>query len=120
MARNAFAINCIFYKYKNITMLYNHLALQLSTFYKNELMFSCFCLCRYPNVPLKERVKTAQNWYHGFCKKWTLLKWKTKYVNHLLLLGKASYIFLGNTETFSLIVFPCSAPDVRVSVFFHI
>uniref|UniRef100_A0A3B5M5K1 Secreted protein n=1 Tax=Xiphophorus couchianus TaxID=32473 RepID=A0A3B5M5K1_9TELE len=92
MARNAFEINCIFYKYRNRTMLYNHLALQLSTFYKNELMFSCFCLCRYPNVPLKERVKTAQNWYHGFCKKWTLLKWKTKLLPWLQLDGNVLYL----------------------------
>ncbi|MEQ2305867.1 hypothetical protein AMECASPLE_002354 [Ameca splendens] len=32
----------------------------------------------YPNIPLKVRVKTAQNWYNGVCKRWILLKWKTK------------------------------------------
>uniref|UniRef100_A0A3Q2Q6R0 F-box and WD repeat domain containing 4 n=1 Tax=Fundulus heteroclitus TaxID=8078 RepID=A0A3Q2Q6R0_FUNHE len=32
----------------------------------------------YPNIPLKERVRTAQNWYKGVCKRWILLRWKTK------------------------------------------
>ncbi|XP_038124461.1 F-box/WD repeat-containing protein 4 [Cyprinodon tularosa] len=32
----------------------------------------------YPGIPLKQRVKTAQNWYNGVCKRWILLKWKTK------------------------------------------
>uniref|UniRef100_A0A3B3VP21 F-box and WD repeat domain containing 4 n=1 Tax=Poecilia latipinna TaxID=48699 RepID=A0A3B3VP21_9TELE len=46
----------------------------------------------YPNIPLKERVKTAQNWYHGFCKKWTLLKWKTKLLPWLQLDGDVLYL----------------------------
>ncbi|KAM9364596.1 F-box/WD repeat-containing protein 4 isoform 2-T2 [Pholidichthys leucotaenia] len=31
----------------------------------------------YPHVPLKERVKIAQNWRDGVCRKAILLKWKT-------------------------------------------
>lgn len=36
------------------------------------------CLCRYGHIPLKKRVKIAQNWYDGICKRATPLKWKTK------------------------------------------
>lgn len=32
----------------------------------------------YPHIPLKERVRTAQNWYDGVCRRDILLKWKTK------------------------------------------
>ncbi|XP_020493903.2 F-box/WD repeat-containing protein 4 [Labrus bergylta] len=32
----------------------------------------------YPHIPLKERVKVAQNWCDGVCKKTIPLKWKTK------------------------------------------
>ncbi|XP_058506757.1 F-box/WD repeat-containing protein 4 isoform X1 [Solea solea] len=32
----------------------------------------------YPHIPLKERVKIAQNWCDGVCRRATLLKWKTK------------------------------------------
>ncbi|XP_045912075.1 F-box/WD repeat-containing protein 4-like [Micropterus dolomieu] len=32
----------------------------------------------YPHIPLKERVKIAQNWYDGVCKGAVPLKWKTK------------------------------------------
>uniref|UniRef100_A0A3Q1I204 F-box domain-containing protein n=1 Tax=Anabas testudineus TaxID=64144 RepID=A0A3Q1I204_ANATE len=32
----------------------------------------------YPHIPLKERVKIAQNWCKGLCKRVVPLKWKTK------------------------------------------
>uniref|UniRef100_A0A3Q3JRN2 Uncharacterized protein n=1 Tax=Monopterus albus TaxID=43700 RepID=A0A3Q3JRN2_MONAL len=46
-------------------------------FYYN-LIFSITVFCRYPHIPLKERVRIAQNWCDGICKRAVLLKWRTK------------------------------------------
>ncbi|KAM6916548.1 F-box/WD repeat-containing protein 4 isoform 3-T3 [Xenentodon cancila] len=32
----------------------------------------------YPHIPLKERIRTAQNWYDGVCRRSIPLRWKTK------------------------------------------
>lgn len=49
--------------------------------YPCSLKFSkvnLYMLCRYGHIPLKKRVKIAQNWYDGICQRATPLKWKTK------------------------------------------
>ncbi|XP_041865605.1 F-box/WD repeat-containing protein 4 isoform X2 [Melanotaenia boesemani] len=53
---------------------------------------------RYPHIPLKERVRTAQNWFHGVCKKLVLLRWKIRLLpwlqldRDLLFLSQAAHI----------------------------
>ncbi|CAN9500141.1 unnamed protein product [Ophioblennius macclurei] len=54
----------------------------------------------YPHIPLKERVRTAQNWYDGVCRREILLKWKTKLLPWLQL----------DTDT----LFVSQAADIRV------
>lgn len=46
----------------------------------------------YPHIPLKERVKVAQNWYGGVCKRAILLKWKTKLLPWLQLDGDVLFL----------------------------
>ncbi|TNN86252.1 F-box/WD repeat-containing protein 4 [Liparis tanakae] len=46
----------------------------------------------YPSIPLKERVKIAQNWYDGVCKKAINLKWKTKLLPWLQLDGNVLFL----------------------------
>uniref|UniRef100_A0A3B3CXR1 F-box and WD repeat domain containing 4 n=1 Tax=Oryzias melastigma TaxID=30732 RepID=A0A3B3CXR1_ORYME len=46
----------------------------------------------YPHIPLKERVKTAQNWATGVCKKFIPLKWKTKLLPWLQLDGDVLFL----------------------------
>ncbi|XP_034537781.1 F-box/WD repeat-containing protein 4 [Notolabrus celidotus] len=46
----------------------------------------------YPHIPLKERVKVAQNWYDGVCKKAVPLKWKTKLLPWLQLDGDTVFL----------------------------
>lgn len=38
------------------------------------------CSCRYPLIRLKDRVKIAQNWCSGICRRRIPLRWKTKWV----------------------------------------
>ncbi|XP_029962726.1 F-box/WD repeat-containing protein 4 [Salarias fasciatus] len=46
----------------------------------------------YPHIPLKERVRTAQNWHDGVCRKEVLLKWKTKLLPWLQLDGDTLFV----------------------------
>ncbi|XP_008294382.1 F-box/WD repeat-containing protein 4 [Stegastes partitus] len=46
----------------------------------------------YPHVPLKERVKIAQNWFNGVCKRASPLKWKTKLLPWLQLDGDILFL----------------------------
>ncbi|CAG6018132.1 unnamed protein product [Menidia menidia] len=46
----------------------------------------------YPHIPLKERVKMAQNWYYGVCKRSTPLKWKIKLLPWLQLDGDILFL----------------------------
>ncbi|XP_061546799.1 F-box/WD repeat-containing protein 4 isoform X2 [Phycodurus eques] len=46
----------------------------------------------YPHILLKDRVKIAQNWYHGVCKRATPLKWKTKLLPWLQLDGDTLFL----------------------------
>ncbi|XP_078016782.1 F-box/WD repeat-containing protein 4 isoform X3 [Epinephelus lanceolatus] len=46
----------------------------------------------YPSIPLKERVKIAQNWYDGVCKRAIPLKWKTKLLPWLQLDGDTLFL----------------------------
>uniref|UniRef100_A0A8C7Z771 F-box and WD repeat domain containing 4 n=1 Tax=Oryzias sinensis TaxID=183150 RepID=A0A8C7Z771_9TELE len=46
----------------------------------------------YPHIPLKERVKTAQNWGNGACKRFIPLKWKTKLLPWLQLDGDVLFL----------------------------
>uniref|UniRef100_A0A3B4UXK4 F-box and WD repeat domain containing 4 n=1 Tax=Seriola dumerili TaxID=41447 RepID=A0A3B4UXK4_SERDU len=46
----------------------------------------------YPHIPLKERVKIAQNWRDGVCKRAILLKWKTKLLPWLQLDGDVLFL----------------------------
>nr|XP_040034146.1 F-box/WD repeat-containing protein 4 isoform X3 [Gasterosteus aculeatus aculeatus] len=46
----------------------------------------------YPSIPLKERVKIAQNWYDGVCKRAIPLKWKTKLLPWLQLDGNVLFL----------------------------
>lgn len=46
----------------------------------------------YPHIPLKERVKIAQNWYDGVYRKATPLKWKTKLLPWLQLDGNILFL----------------------------
>ncbi|XP_041644757.1 F-box/WD repeat-containing protein 4 [Cheilinus undulatus] len=46
----------------------------------------------YPHIPLKERVKVAQNWYGGVCRRAILLKWKTKLLPWLQLDGDILFL----------------------------
>ncbi|XP_039996006.1 F-box/WD repeat-containing protein 4 isoform X3 [Xiphias gladius] len=46
----------------------------------------------YPHIPLKERVKIAQNWCDGVCKRAILLKWKTKLLPWLQLDGDVLFL----------------------------
>uniref|UniRef100_A0A8P4GME3 F-box and WD repeat domain containing 4 n=1 Tax=Dicentrarchus labrax TaxID=13489 RepID=A0A8P4GME3_DICLA len=45
---------------------------------QTEEQCSCMSSMGYPHIPLKDRVKIAQNWYDGVCKRAIPLKWKTK------------------------------------------
>ncbi|CAJ1066566.1 F-box/WD repeat-containing protein 4 [Xyrichtys novacula] len=47
---------------------------------------------RYPYIPLKERVKIAQNWHDGVCKRAVPLKWKTKLLPWLQLDGEVLFL----------------------------
>lgn len=47
---------------------------------------------RYPHIPLKERVKTAQNWYDGVCKKDISIKWKINLLPWLQLDGNIMFL----------------------------
>ncbi|XP_047460063.1 F-box/WD repeat-containing protein 4 [Mugil cephalus] len=46
----------------------------------------------YPHIPLKERVKIAQNWCSGVCKRAIPLKWKTKLLPWLQLDGDVLFL----------------------------
>ncbi|XP_037126757.1 F-box/WD repeat-containing protein 4-like isoform X2 [Syngnathus acus] len=46
----------------------------------------------YPHILLKERVKIAQNWCHGVCKRTTPLKWKPKLLPWLQLDGDTLFL----------------------------
>ncbi|XP_028279034.1 F-box/WD repeat-containing protein 4 [Parambassis ranga] len=46
----------------------------------------------YPHIPLKERVRRAQNWCHGSCRKAVALKWKTKLMPWLQLDGDVLFL----------------------------
>ncbi|XP_035462248.1 F-box/WD repeat-containing protein 4 [Scophthalmus maximus] len=46
----------------------------------------------YPHIPLKERVKIAQNWYDGVCKRAIPLRWKTKLLPWLQLDGDVLFL----------------------------
>ncbi|KAM9848117.1 F-box/WD repeat-containing protein 4 [Aulostomus maculatus] len=46
----------------------------------------------YPHIPLKERVKVAQNWCEGVCKREIPLKWKTKLLPWLQLDGDVLFL----------------------------
>uniref|UniRef100_A0A8C6KJ81 F-box and WD repeat domain containing 4 n=1 Tax=Nothobranchius furzeri TaxID=105023 RepID=A0A8C6KJ81_NOTFU len=46
----------------------------------------------YPDIPLKERVRIAQNWFNGVCKSSLPLKWKTKLLPWLQLDMDVLYI----------------------------
>ncbi|KAM9345049.1 F-box/WD repeat-containing protein 4 [Symphorus nematophorus] len=46
----------------------------------------------YSHIPLKERVKIAQNWYAGVCKRAIPLKWKTKLLPWLQLDGNILFL----------------------------
>ncbi|KAM7408034.1 hypothetical protein PAMA_001946 [Pampus argenteus] len=46
----------------------------------------------YPHIPLKERVKIAQNWHDGVCKRVIPLKWKTKLLPWLQLDGDVLFL----------------------------
>ncbi|XP_059215848.1 F-box/WD repeat-containing protein 4 [Centropristis striata] len=46
----------------------------------------------YPFIPLKERVKIAQNWYYGVCRRAIPLKWKTKLLPWLQLEGNTLFL----------------------------
>ncbi|CAB1426268.1 unnamed protein product [Pleuronectes platessa] len=46
----------------------------------------------YPHIPLKERVKLAQNWCDGVCKRAIPLKWKTKLLPWLELDGDVLFL----------------------------
>ncbi|KAG7229902.1 hypothetical protein INR49_009620 [Caranx melampygus] len=46
----------------------------------------------YPHIPLKERVKIAQNWTDGVCKRAVPLKWKTKLLPWLQLDGDVLFL----------------------------
>ncbi|XP_056147923.1 F-box/WD repeat-containing protein 4 isoform X2 [Lampris incognitus] len=46
----------------------------------------------YPHIPLKERVKLAQNWYNGMCKISAALKWKVKLLPWLQLDGDILFL----------------------------
>ncbi|KAF7656774.1 hypothetical protein LDENG_00036180 [Lucifuga dentata] len=46
----------------------------------------------YPHIPLKERVKIAQNWYDGACKLSTPLSWKIKLLPWLQLDGNLLFL----------------------------
>ncbi|XP_054456244.1 F-box/WD repeat-containing protein 4 [Anoplopoma fimbria] len=46
----------------------------------------------YPSIQLKERVKVAQNWYDGVCKRAVTLKWKTKLLPWLQLDGDVLFL----------------------------
>ncbi|XP_076598932.1 F-box/WD repeat-containing protein 4 [Chaetodon auriga] len=46
----------------------------------------------YRHIPLKERVKIAQNWYDGVCKRAVPLKWKTKLLPWLQLDGDKLFL----------------------------
>ncbi|XP_071337758.1 F-box/WD repeat-containing protein 4 isoform X1 [Trachinotus anak] len=46
----------------------------------------------YPHIPLKERVKIAQNWSDGVCKRSIPLKWKTKLLPWLQLDGDVLFL----------------------------
>ncbi|XP_018549591.1 F-box/WD repeat-containing protein 4 isoform X2 [Lates calcarifer] len=46
----------------------------------------------YPHIPLKERVKIAQNWYNGVCKRAIPLKWKTQLLPWLQLEGDVLFL----------------------------
>lgn len=46
----------------------------------------------YPHIPLKERVKIAQNWYNGVCKRAIPLKWKTKLMPWLQVDGNVLFL----------------------------
>ncbi|XP_056903897.1 F-box/WD repeat-containing protein 4 [Takifugu flavidus] len=47
---------------------------------------------KYGHIPLKNRVRTAQNWYNGICKRATPLKWKTKLLPWLQLDGDTLFL----------------------------
>uniref|UniRef100_A0A668AIZ3 F-box and WD repeat domain containing 4 n=1 Tax=Myripristis murdjan TaxID=586833 RepID=A0A668AIZ3_9TELE len=46
----------------------------------------------YPHIPLKERVKIAQNWYNGVCKIAAPIKWKIKLLPWLQLDGEVLFL----------------------------
>ncbi|XP_019737758.1 F-box/WD repeat-containing protein 4 isoform X2 [Hippocampus comes] len=46
----------------------------------------------YPHILLKDRVKTAQNWCDGVCKRSTPLKWKTKLLPWIQLDGDTLFL----------------------------
>ncbi|XP_034040318.1 F-box/WD repeat-containing protein 4 [Thalassophryne amazonica] len=56
------------------------------------IWFTSSCRCRYPSIPLKERVKIAQNWYDGVCKRHIPLKWKMKLLPWLQLDGDMLFL----------------------------
>ncbi|KAE8280255.1 F-box/WD repeat-containing protein 4 Dactylin F-box and WD-40 domain-containing protein 4 [Larimichthys crocea] len=47
---------------------------------------------KYSHIPLKERVKIAQNWYDGVCRRAVPLKWKTKLLPWLQLDGNVLFL----------------------------
>uniref|UniRef100_A0A3Q4AZC2 F-box domain-containing protein n=1 Tax=Mola mola TaxID=94237 RepID=A0A3Q4AZC2_MOLML len=57
----------------------------------------------YGHIPLKKRVKTAQNWYDGVCRRTTPLKWKTKLLPWLQLDGDVLFLSqAADVETYYL------------------
>ncbi|XP_061601480.1 F-box/WD repeat-containing protein 4 isoform X1 [Cololabis saira] len=52
----------------------------------------------YPHIPLKQRIRTAQNWYDGVCRRSISVRWKTKLLpwlqldQDILFLSQASNI----------------------------
>ncbi|KAM6916549.1 F-box/WD repeat-containing protein 4 isoform 4-T4 [Xenentodon cancila] len=48
----------------------------------------------YPHIPLKERIRTAQNWYDGVCRRSIPLRWKTN-DGKILIHSRGSDVTLG-------------------------
>ncbi|XP_010864775.1 F-box/WD repeat-containing protein 4 isoform X2 [Esox lucius] len=46
----------------------------------------------YPHIPLKDRVKVSQNWYHGICRKEVMLKWRINLLPWIQLDGDVLYL----------------------------
>ncbi|CAL1577722.1 unnamed protein product [Knipowitschia caucasica] len=46
----------------------------------------------YPNIPLKDRVRTAQNWSNGFCNRGVLIRWRKNLLPWLQMDGDVLFL----------------------------